>query len=55
MSNFYIEAVEATTITITKYNSLTAIGTANYAINDGDYNSYTYGSQISLLAGDKCY
>lgn len=55
MATFYIEALEATTITLSKVGSPT-VGTAKYGINDTSVpNSYTYGTDISLSAGQKCY
>ena len=52
---FYIEAVEATTITLSKKGSPT-VGTAKYGINTtSPSTSYTYGNSISLTAGQKCY
>ena len=51
---FYIEAINATTITLSKVGSPT-VGAAKYYINDGDSVSYTYGNSITLTAGDKCY
>lgn len=59
MATFYIEAVEATTITLDKVGSPT-VGTVKYGVNDPSC-PYTYtqkGSQapaISLTAGQRCY
>ena len=54
-STFYIEAVEATTITLSKVGSPT-VGTAKYGINNTSPSTdYTYGDSISLSAGQKCY
>lgn len=55
MATFYIEAVEATDIKLSKVGSPT-VGTARYGINNSSVpNTYTYGGTISLSAGDKCY
>ena len=55
MSNFYIEAIEATTITLSKVGSPT-VGTALYSIgSDNPTTSYTYDNSINLSAGQKCY
>ena len=52
---FYIEAIENTIIKIEKIGS-PVVGEALYGENNlSPSESYTYGSQISLLAGDKCY
>ena len=54
-STFYIEAVEATTITLSKVGSPT-VGTAKYGINNTSPSTdYTYGDSINLSAGQKCY
>ena len=54
MATFYIEALEATTITLSKVGN--PILYAMYGINDTSVpNSYTYGSNITLSAGQKCY
>lgn len=55
MATFYIEAIEATTISLNKKGSPT-VGVAMYDINNTNPStSYTYGDNISLSAGDKCY
>lgn len=55
MSKFYIEAVENTTITLSKVGSPTT-GTCTYGIDDETTpTSYTYGDNISLNVGQKCY
>ena len=54
-TTFYIEAIEATTITLSKVGSPSA-GTAKYGINNtSPSTAYTYGNSISLSAGQKCY
>ena len=52
---FYIEAIENTTIALTKVGSPT-VGTAKYSV--GTLNNgvtYDYGTPINLIAGQKCY
>ena len=53
-SYFYIEAVENTTITLSKVGSPT-VGNAKYSIDLGTPIDYTYGSSITLTPGQKCY
>ena len=53
-SYFYIEAVENTTITLSKVGSPT-VGAAKYSIDLGTPVDYNYGDNINLTAGQKCY
>ena len=55
MSNFYIEAIESTMITLSKEGEPTA-GTVKYSIgSDNPTTNYNYGNSINLTTGQKCY
>ena len=51
---FYIEAVENTTIQLTKNGSPT-VGTVTYGINTSPSTTYTLNTSVSLTAGQKMY
>lgn len=57
-TKFYIEAIENTTITLSKIFVWRPpiVGDCTYGIDDESTpTSYTYGDNISLNAGEKCY